>query len=50
VLARKGHFAKQDLLAGQFATLEEPTDAIVVDASRSPQGIVAEICKQLGFA
>jgi ATP-dependent exoDNAse (exonuclease V) beta subunit len=50
VLAHKGHFAKQDLLASQFATLEEPTDAIVVDASRSPQEIVPEICKQLGFA
>ncbi|MGB9463282.1 MAG: gluconokinase, partial [Candidatus Acidiferrum sp.] len=36
VLARKGHFAKQDLLASQFADLEEPKDAITVDARKSP--------------
>ncbi|MGB6959822.1 MAG: gluconokinase, partial [Candidatus Acidiferrum sp.] len=35
VLARKGHFAKQDLLASQFADLEEPKDAITVDARKS---------------
>lgn len=50
VLARKGHFAKQNLLASQFATLEEPKDAIVVDASKSPEEMLAEICKPLGFA
>lgn len=50
VLARKGHFAKQDLLASQFATLEEPTDAITVDATRSPEEIVAEVRRQLGVA
>ena len=50
VLARKGHFAKQDLLASQFATLEEPTDAIVVDAAPPPEQIVAEVRRQLGLA
>jgi gluconokinase len=50
VLARKGHFAKQDLLASQFATLEEPTDAIIVDAAPSPAEIVAEVSKKLGLA
>jgi gluconokinase len=50
VLARKGHFAKQDLLASQFATLEEPTDAIIVDAAPPPVKIVAEARKQLGLA
>ena len=50
VLARKGHFAKQDLLASQFADLEEPTDAITVDASKSPEGIVEEVSRRLGFA
>jgi gluconokinase len=50
VLARKGHFAKQDLLASQFATLEEPTDAITVDATKSPDQIVSEVRRQLGFA
>jgi gluconokinase len=49
VLARKGHFAKQDLLVSQFATLEEPGDAITVDAGPAPEQIVAEVRKQLGF-
>ena len=49
VLARKGHFAKQDLLASQFATLEEPTDAITVDAAPSPEQIVTEVRRQLGL-
>ena len=49
VLARKGHFAKQDLLASQFATLEEPTNAITVDATPSPEQIVAEVRRQLGL-
>jgi gluconokinase len=50
VSARKGHFAKQDLLASQFATLEEPTDAITVDAALLPEQIVAEVRRQLGLA
>jgi gluconokinase len=49
VLARKGHFAKQDLLASQFATLEEPTDAIIVDAAPSPEQIVSAVRRKLGF-
>ncbi|MGB2671948.1 MAG: gluconokinase [Candidatus Acidiferrum sp.] len=49
VLARKGHFAKQDLLASQFADLEEPKDAITVDARKSPQEMVAEVTAKLGF-
>jgi gluconokinase len=50
VLARKGHFAKQDLLASQFATLEEPTDAIIVDAALSPEPIVTDVRRKLGLA
>ncbi|MGC2830790.1 MAG: gluconokinase [Candidatus Acidiferrum sp.] len=50
VLARKGHFAKQDLLASQFADLEEPTDAITVDARETPEEMVAEVSRHLGFA
>ena len=49
VLARKGHFARQDLLASQFATLEEPSDAITVDASPGPEQIVLEVRRRLGF-
>jgi gluconokinase len=50
VLTRKGHFAKQDLIASQFAALEEPTDAIIADAARSPEEIVCEVRRQLGVA
>jgi len=50
VLARKGHFAKQDLIASQFAALEEPKDAITVDVTPSPEIIVAEVRKRLGFS
>lgn len=49
VRARKGHFAKQDLLASQFSTLEEPVDAITVDASPDPEQIVLEVRRRLGF-
>jgi gluconokinase len=45
--ARKGHFADDKILAAQFADLEEPTDAIVVDVRLEPEAIVDEICKQL---
>jgi len=45
--ARKGHFADEHILAGQFADLEEPSDALVVDISASPDEIVAEICRRL---
>lgn len=50
VLARKGHFAKQDLLASQFEDLEEPTDAITVDAKQSPGKMVEAVYRQLGVA
>jgi gluconokinase len=50
VLGRKGHFAKQDLIASQFATLEEPRDAITVDATPSPEAIVEEVRRKLGFS
>ena len=45
--ARKGHFADDKILAAQFADLEEPTDAIVVDVRLEPDQIVEEILKQL---
>jgi gluconokinase len=41
--ARKDHFAKLELLASQFAQLEEPRDAILVEIS-SP---VAELVEQI---
>jgi gluconokinase len=48
--ARKGHYAGEQILAGQFADLEEPEDAITIDAALSPQQIVTEIRKRLGLA
>ena len=44
---RHGHFAGEQILAGQFADLEEPDDAITVDAAKSPDEIVAEIRRRL---
>jgi gluconokinase len=50
VLARKGHFAKQDLIASQFEALEEPVHAITVDAQETPEQMVAEIRRQISPA
>ena len=46
---RQGHFAGEGILAGQFADLEEPADAITIDAAKSPEEIVAEIRKHLAL-
>lgn len=48
--SRKGHYAGEQLLASQLADLEEPADAITVDAAGSPAEIVAEISKRLSLA
>ncbi|MFZ3200061.1 MAG: gluconokinase [Candidatus Acidiferrales bacterium] len=50
IRTREGHFAHEDLLASQFAILEEPQDAITVDASRTPEEIAEEVRKRLGLA
>lgn len=47
VQARQGHFAKIDILAGQFRDLEEPGDAITIDAQLSPQEMTDQICAAL---
>jgi gluconokinase len=47
--SRQGHYATEQLLASQFADLQEPADAITIDVSRSPEEIVAEIRKQLAL-
>jgi gluconokinase len=46
---RQGHFMSPALLQSQFDTLEAPTDAIAVDASRSIPETVADICSALGL-
>jgi gluconokinase len=47
--SRKGHFADEHILAGQFADLEEPRDAIVVDIAPSGDKIVDEISRHLNL-
>lgn len=47
--SRHGHFADEHILAGQFADLEEPDDAVTIDISGTPQQIVAEIRQKLGL-
>jgi gluconokinase len=47
---RHGHFAGEGILAGQFADLEEPADAITIDAAQSPEEIVTEIRNRLALA
>jgi gluconokinase len=40
---RQGHFMNPALLESQFTTLEEPDDALWLDASRSPEEIVGTV-------
>jgi len=47
LLDRRGHYMKKEMLESQLATLEEPGDAVVVDASGTPEEIVQEIRRQL---
>lgn len=44
---RNNHYMKADLLSSQFATLEEPPDAIVIDASQQPEAMVQQITNHL---
>ena len=44
---RKDHFMGRELLASQYAALEEPDGALVIDAALRPQDIVHEIKKRL---
>ena len=45
---RRGHFMKADMLASQLESLEEPSDAFVVDVTRTPAEIVTGILSELG--
>ena len=45
---RAGHYAKANLAPSQFHDLEEPGDAIVVDATRAPMEVVGEIVYRMG--
>ena len=46
---RGGHFAGPALLASQLADLEEPGDALTVDATEPPDRIVAIIRREFGL-
>lgn len=47
VQERSGHFMGAVMLESQFATLEEPKDALIIDIRHSPQQIVDIIRKEL---
>ncbi len=40
LINRQGHFMKEPLLRSQLGVLEEPADALVVDASQTPETII----------
>ncbi|HLU76526.1 MAG TPA: gluconokinase [Burkholderiales bacterium] len=44
---RKGHFMPPALLDTQFEALEEPRNAVTVDVSGTPEGVVEAICAAL---
>ena len=44
---REGHFMPEGLISSQFETLEEPGDAIVADASLTPDEVIAQIKQAL---
>jgi gluconokinase len=46
--ARRGHYMPPALLDSQFAALEEPTDAIVVDVGPAPEAVAAAVLARLG--
>ena len=45
---RKGHYMPTTLLDSQFAILEEPVDAVVVDVDQTPEQIVTDVLMRLG--
>lgn len=44
---RRGHYMPPSLVESQFATLEEPTDAIEVDGQATPESLVVQIRRAL---
>ena len=47
---RPHHFFKVQMLASQLADLEEPTDAIVIDITLTPEAAVRQIVSALNLA
>jgi carbohydrate kinase (thermoresistant glucokinase family) len=48
LLERHGHYASARLLESQLAALEEPIDAIVVNADNPPDSEIDEVMKKVG--
>ena len=46
---RGGHFAGESILAGQFADLEEPRDALVIRVNETPEEIVQHALRKLNL-
>ena len=49
LVERQGHFANETLLPSQLETIEEPTNAITINAANSPEEIVRQIRNQLNL-
>ncbi len=49
LMARKGHYMKAGLLKSQFAALEEPGGALVIDIGDEPERIAASLLKALNI-
>ncbi|MGQ9424483.1 gluconokinase [Gilvimarinus sp. F26214L] len=47
IVQRRGHYMPAGLLASQFEILEEPRDAITVDASQDPDSAFQQLVAQL---
>lgn len=47
--SRSGHFAKENLLASQYATLEEPADAVTIAVDDDPARLAQLISDALGL-
>jgi gluconokinase len=47
---RRGHFFRAELLASQFAALEEPSSAVVVDVDAEPDVVVGRVLVALGLS
>jgi gluconokinase len=48
VAARRGSYMNPDLVPSQFATLEEPKDAIIIAADERAEQSVAKIRRAIG--
>jgi gluconokinase len=46
---RRHHYMKADMLASQFAALEEPAGALIVDADQKPEAITQQIRQALNL-